>query len=779
MATTWGAYEGHEAVGIDVSMSPATVTKDTASVTLTWSAYVKTDGWTIYADDQVLTASNTLADTVGFEFGTTASPPTPAGSARLIKSWTQTIATSHTATVTRTLSAAVSGMFNGGTPSHTRAITIPIRPPLVPSPATSATATYVSDTRVDLSWVRPANAGSAGTIWTNVDVWRSVDGGAYAAVAALAGTTTSWSDTTVSANHSYRYCVRGRNVSGSSAWTYTGTVDTTPAAPTNVAAVKSGTSITVTWTDNSPANETFEVRDNGGAVIGTATSATFTHTSPSPSITHQYQVRAVATDGGTRYSAWSVPSNTVQLLAAPNAPTGLVPNGAVQDAALGATLTWTHNPVDTTPQRLKQVRYRLDSGAWVELAAQTSSVASWDFTPSLMTGAALVEWQVRTAGDYTTGTVAEYSPWSASASFPVSLAPTVAITTPANGGTVTAPSVSVSWAYAHATLPQSAWEVTLTRGAETLWVATGSTESAWSTPLLLEDGSSYVVAVRVRSSAGLWSAVDSAAFTVSFPPPLAPLVTSEWVNEAGFMSVKVAGQSDGVAPVPVSYTLERATAGGSWVVLAEALPIDAEFLDFTVPLGGDATYRVTAISALPSTVRVEHVATVAATPCDVYLSGGPAFETTLRLVHAIRAEIESGRERVLRTYAGQADPTETSGAGMSRSVSVSAVLIPDSTAYATPPTRDDVLALFDLPGPHLYRDHEGLTMYVSLSRVSVGREWAAPISFTATRTSAGTPAQRAAMAAGLPPRVVEVRPGQYAVVGGTLVNTGPGVWGLA
>lgn len=773
MAVEWGVYEGHEAVGIDVTMSPATVTKDTATVTLTWRVYVRTDGWTIYSDNQTLTVSGAVAASTDFEFGTTATPATPAGSARLVGTWTQTVTPSYSATSTQTITAAVSGMFNGGTPSHSRSFVVPKRPPQAPSPAAAAAAAYVSDARIDVSWTRPANAASTGTIWTNVDVWRATDGGSYVSVASLTGTATSWADATTAANKTYRYAVRGRNVSGSSAWAYTGNVDTTPAAPTGVAAVKSGAAITVTWTSNSPGAALFEVRD-GTTVLGTATGSTYTHTAPSTSITHTYTVRAVAQDGGTRYSAWSAPSNTVQLLAAPLAPTGLTPNGAVQDAAANIVLAWTHNPVDTTAQRLKDVRYRLDGGAWVNPGQQTSTVSTWTLTPGNVAGASTVEWQVRTAGEH-----ADFSPWSATASVPLSLRPTVAINTPANGATLTTPFLTVAWGYSqpsgHA---QSAWRARLldSTGAVIAQAAGTGTTTTWSpTGPVLDDGQSYTVEVAVTESSGLESTPDTAAITVAFPAPLPPTIVTDWDVDGGYLTVTVQPDAGPSNPDPITYSVDRSWNGGPWETLGTDLDITGDLIDWTVPLTGITTYRITALSALPSAVTVEHAITVNAEPCDVYLSGGPGMAYCVRLTRHIQRSIRTGRDRTLNQYAGRAAPVETTGTTVPTSMSLSANIFPQREGTRTV-TIEDVETLCALPGPHLYRDHEGRNWWVSLSDVQIGLDYIAPISLTLTRVDGGTLEQRNATARHAAPAIREISPGLYTIVGGTTTDVAPGTY---
>ena len=77
--------------------------------------------------------------------------------------------------------------------------------------------------------------------------------------------------------------------------------------------------------------------------------------------------RASVASGGvgstTLYSAYSAYSNTVQLLSAPNPPTGLTPNGPVRPVDEPVLFQWTHNPVDSSSQTAYELRHRVPGGA--------------------------------------------------------------------------------------------------------------------------------------------------------------------------------------------------------------------------------------------------------------------------------------------------------------------------------------------------------------------------------------------------------------------------------
>lgn len=531
MATTYGPEERRLSVGIDVTMSPTSITKSTASVTLTWKVYARATY--AFNDLQTMKMSNTLSATTNYTMVSKNYETT----VKLVGTYTQTISTSYTGTVTRTLTAAASGLFNGGTPAHTRSITIPKRPPQSPAAPLTATVSRTSDTAFVVSLTAPASWDDAATKWDNVIIQRSADGGSYISVATLGASSRSWTDTSTRANHQYRYRVYSRNISGSSASVYTDTLQTTPAAPTSVSAVKSGSNIVITFTDNSPANSHFEIRDNGVliATVPNASASPYTHVDPDPGITHTYTVRA-KTANPVLYSPYGV-SNTVQLQAPPNAPTNLDPNGESVDAAEGTVLTWSHNPVDTTAQTQFELLHRLaGSDSWTNAGVVTSGTSSYTISAGTYPSGSQVEWRVRTRGAHDT-----FSPWSAVATFKLISRPVVTIISPTGPG-YDSSVLEVDWTYFQAEdLPQVSWTVVVTNldtGATVRTVSGNNATTIWNsaTPLL-KDGTNYRIAVTARVSGGLASVPDTIDILVEFEPPTLPLVTAEWNECSGYNEV--------------------------------------------------------------------------------------------------------------------------------------------------------------------------------------------------------------------------------------------------
>jgi hypothetical protein len=336
----------------------------------------------------------------------------------------------------------------------------------------------------------------------------------------------SFTDQTTQANRKYDYRVAGLNSRGQSGWSNTFTVYTTPAAPTALAAEKVGFNIAVTATGLPPYATAYDVYDNGTLVGADVTSFPWTHVTPDTGVTHTYTVKSKR---DSLVSAFSGASNTVQLLAAPNAPANLSPNGSTVPSDVATVMSWLHNPVDTTAQTAYELRFKFDDDiTWYTNTGTTASSLNFGTW-----GVGHLEWQVRTKGQHP-----DWSPWSAVATVEAITRPGVAVVAPVGA-------VGISYAVAEWTFtqlesrPQSAWRAELIRNGVVVEAATGSgpaTSHAFTTPLI--DGGTYTV--RAQAAAGdVWSAWGVETFTTIFPPPAAPDVIASWVESTGKHSLQI------------------------------------------------------------------------------------------------------------------------------------------------------------------------------------------------------------------------------------------------
>lgn len=410
--------------------------------------------------------------------------------------------------VSFSLTAAHWAISHQADTSSTLTVSVPARVPLVPS---GLSIVRNSDTSHKLNWSRNST-------YTAVVVQRSTDGGAWSQVGRPTGNAATFTDTTTQANRQYQYRVAGVSAGGQSGWSGIETVYTTPAAPTSVGAVKVGLDIRVTATGLPPYATAYDVYDNGVLTQADVTAFPWVDVAPNAAVTHTYTVKAKR---GALVSGFSAPSNTVQLLAAPNAPTGLSPNGGFVASDADVLLAWSHNPVDTTAQTAFELEHRPTGGAWTTVAGTTAESLTVPFDVGTF------EWHVRTKGEHP-----DWSPWSATATVTVIDRPGVAVLSPVGDVGVAYAVLDWSWFQAQGR-PQSAWRAELIRDGSIVESAAGSgptTEHAFAAALV--DGGTYSLRVQAATGA-VWSAWAEESFTTIFPPPAAPTVVAEWSELTG------------------------------------------------------------------------------------------------------------------------------------------------------------------------------------------------------------------------------------------------------
>jgi hypothetical protein len=609
MAITWGAAVADSSnafrIGYEISQSPATVVNGTSSVTITLSIYLGTQ---YYANDSSV-SWNIAGDIVAsgaVPFDHNSSTAWSSSNVTLLATRTKTVTPSFTGTVVTNGTATVTGLVAiAGTASVSWSKTTAQRPVGVPAAPGTPTATRVSDTQHTVAWTNTSPT-SVSNPYTNVVVQRSTDGGAYTTIATL-GVVTSYSDKTTSANHRYTWRVYAKNGAGNSAVTAASNqLKTTPAAPGKPTATKGTTNITLAWTNPTWQADNIEVWHaangvwDGAALTTLAASATsYTHVSPNAAQTHQYRLRSKTTTPALN-SVYSTASDVVQLQAPPNAPTLLSPASVARDLAAATVLTWKHNPVDTTVQRLYEVQHRVvGAGSWTSTGQVTSSTSSHTLAAGTYANGQQIEWQVRSWGAHATA-----SPWSATAVITGSTPPETTVTSPTathNSSTLTA-----SWSFFDAEGGvQSGWELELLDGAGTIieeHIGAGTTGTL-TLDTRIADGGSYTFRARTQDSSGLWGAWDEVPFTVTYAVPEVPTLTLAWDESVEGVYVTITNPPTTVGKVDaVSNQVWRSIDGGVWHLVAEGVELDATVLDPIPSIPGSNAYRVVAVSALPSTV---------------------------------------------------------------------------------------------------------------------------------------------------------------------------------
>ena len=294
------------------------------------------------------------------------------------------------------------------------------------------------------------------------------------------------------------------------------------------------------------------------------------------------------------------------LNVAPNAPTGLSPDGATINKDITQRLSWTFSDPDSGDlQSAYDLRYRLvGNPTWIDVsggATQYHDFAGGTFT------AGDWEWQVRTTDNG--GLV---GPYSSSATFTAAAAPSgAAIFDPINAGTVSTDPYTVEW-----TAPaQDAFQVRTVADSGgspdtgTIYQDTGTIEQpatrARSMPFPT-NGRDEHVQVRVRSG-GLWSTYASVVVSVSYTAPAAPTAVVVADNVNAGIGIAIGN------PTPVG-SEPTVTSNNVWVRVAAGGRADGErtvdgdgiriktgvanggaFTDYAAASGVDYEYRIEAV----------------------------------------------------------------------------------------------------------------------------------------------------------------------------------------
>lgn len=403
--------------------------------------------------------------------------------------------------------------------------------PDIPLAPTNMDAKRISDTTTELSWT---NRSSSSAAYSGQRVDRrtflgTAGWGSWAPIATISGEATSYTAAGQSANNVYQYRVVAINSSGKA---ISGSVQirTTPDRPTNATAVKSDNDITVTATSVYPSTVvTYEWQDNpdgeGWVTLpGTTTTPIRKFLGPDPTVTHQYRLREVVASQGTPsvtlYSAWSSATSVVQLQAPPNAPTLTAPVTAAKLVRGTSVLfSWTHNPVDSTPQTEYELEIR-EPGAGARILSGTTARSR---TVALADESGNGSWRVRTKG-----ADPDWGPWSSLRPFTMGTVPSVSVTGPPDP--LDRATAKAEWTYLNVdSSPQASFEARLwDASGVVLETRTGTTSKQTTFATVLENESPYTVEVRVTSQSGFVSTWYSREFSTDFPLPYVHTVTILW-----------------------------------------------------------------------------------------------------------------------------------------------------------------------------------------------------------------------------------------------------------
>jgi hypothetical protein len=627
----------------------------------------------------------------------------------------------------------------GGPTSVTLAVTLPTLTG-TPSKPTGLTATRISDTQTRLDWDQSSPSNSQPT--TNT-IQQSVNGGAWTTVVTINDTETATVST--AANRKTIYRVRGNNSAGSSDWsTSSAPIYTTPAAPFEVTALKNASLDIVITFDSTVAysehtHELWHGTVSGGVVTwdGAALASlpsgteTYTHTAPSTLTAHIYRVRSKA---GALSSAW-VESDTVALLAAPNKPTTpAMPQYADKAAAL--SFGWTHNSVDTTPQKSYEVAYSTNGGTtWSSAGKINSTTSSVSIPANVYAANTSLTMRVRTWGSATGGGAdgTGASPWSDLRTVTYKTAPVATITDPANGSTVNDAELRVDLGFAQAeggTFVGA--EIELVQAGVTLEELDTGNQVGNTLATPVENDGTYTVRARVQDSWGLWSAWVSSTFDVEYLTPVTPGVAVSYLADNGYGQIYITVPEPGAEESAAETITVIREINGEQEYIVRDYPTSAEItlLDTTPTINGTNTYRVTVTSALGA--QRTTATDLVTTECRrAFLSKGAGFTTVGVFGANLEVDVALGVASQVIETAGRVRPIGLYGVQTSVVLKVGSWIIPNFGS-----TIAELEALLLVPGRACYRDASGRRVFgAAKGSIEYRKVDRGEISFTLTETS--------------------------------------------
>ena len=473
---------------------------------------------------------------------------------------------------------------------------------VAPSAPSGLSVVRNSDSKNTLSWTRGENAD---VTYASIKVERKTDGGAWSQIASVAGTATSYADTTTAADHAYEYRIRASNSTGNSAYATCSTVVyNTPAAPTGITAARSGDNTVALTIDNAAKTATkLEIqRSTDGATwatVSTVEGSPVKSTSDNPGGgTFYYRARNTR---GSLASAWSPASNAVVTICAPAAPTLLTPvSGSVVRKALETiTFAWAHNPIDGSAQQAAKLRYSTDKGAtWVEVAV-SGAAASYDLENAFEVNSE-VTWSVCTKGAHD-----DYGPWSDNRTFFVRQAPSLSFAQPSDGFVVENTPIAVRLQYDDPSGELVGMALTVADGASVAYSRDMGAETAcdilageW-TPAT---GKSYVLTATAQSSSSL-SATATREVTVDFALPQAAALRIDNDPETGYAALVLDVPSSFIEATGDTVTVEGAAEGAR----VEELAVYGNWRQETTE-GRNLAERVEGVYVNPTSLVIKELA---------------------------------------------------------------------------------------------------------------------------------------------------------------------------
>lgn len=718
MAIVWGAANGAYRLGVQATRLSQSATEETwrgevflQKTSVTWNASVQTH--------------------VSGSFTFNGSTPVVAGG-DVQRLWVEDKKFTRQAGVESggRITASISGFHYSVPGAEVTFKVTPRAPSSMPGP-TNVTAKY-ADGRVVLSWNRNT-VGGVQVGHFNID--RRRENGAWEGFRVVAPATAasySITDTGVLSGERYQYTIFQVNAQNLKLFgaTVSNWVDTVPFAPANVQATRSGSDIELSW--RNPNNNTalsYSIFEGGTLIAGDipASATSWLIQAPTPTKPHKYQIQAITENG---LKSELVESNSVLLLAAPNAPLVVAPTGGYCPAGEPVRFEWQHQPVDGTEQRRFSIRYRTNGGAWTAINQQTAE-SSYVLDKTFTDGTRL-EWQVCTQGGHES-----FSPYSPLQVLEIVDRPSLRILYPGQGSKIDKASTMV--VLLSDVDEPARWKIEA-KSSDGKFTKTGS---GYGQPAIKWEITDLPNKITVSLEAVISSRVDSlpatSTFTVEYAAPLIPSLTASWSENAS-INLKVVNPAGGVSVD--ENLIQRWDAAKGWITVG-SLTAGQEaniFTDYLPPTSGPVKYRAVAVSRQLSTRSFSTPLELEECPLKgIFFNWGAGWQSFSQLRFNPGMDTRHGFYTD-KTYvlAGDSLPTVVRGKARSRVQQLRGMLIPQKTSEPDVQKQlEAIRALAAYPGIVALRTVDDQVRFGVVSDVSYVREiWGGySISLTHTETN--------------------------------------------
>jgi hypothetical protein len=256
-------------------------------------------------------------------------------------------------------------------------------PPAAPD---EVQATY-DGTNVSLTWTYGGSTG------TGFRVQRMTDFSDWQTIATFATSVRSYVDANVPTNHNYGYQVCSYNAWGENCTSFSNSIYTKPAAPTNLTAAIGAvaTTVVLNWTNNTSIADVIciERAKGSGSFEETARPkagfTTYTDENLDASTTYRYRIRGL---NPSYYSDYSNIATITTVLPGPAAPSNLV---ATANSRSQITLTWTDNSTNETGFYIERAP---SGGSFTQIGSVGANVKTYVNNTGLAAGT-LYQYRVR------------------------------------------------------------------------------------------------------------------------------------------------------------------------------------------------------------------------------------------------------------------------------------------------------------------------------------------------------------------------------------------------